>query len=136
MNKRAKIATIAALIVVSILIITIAFAAPRAPKKCDNGSDDDNDGLVDYPKDPGCSSSRDTTETSIYLICDNGVDETNDADTLADYRLSGGDAGCTSATDNNERDGLCDDLSDNDGDGLTDRPSDPECGSYADVEHE
>lgn len=133
MNKKAKIATIVILV---IAVAVIALAVFAAPKKCNNGADDDNDGLVDYPNDPGCSSRTDNSETSSALVCDNGVDETNDADTLADYRLSGGDAGCTSPTDSNERDGACDDLFDNDADGLTDKPSDPECGSFADVEHE
>ena len=133
MDKKAKISAITTLVVIMFMAALMVYAAP---KKCNNGVDDDNDGLVDYPNDPGCSSQSDNTETSSALVCDNGLDETNDADTLADFRLSGGDAGCTSATDNNERDGPCDDLSDNDADGFTDRPSDPECGSFADVEHE
>ena len=133
MDKKAKIATISAIVISLVALAVFVYAAP---KKCNNGVDDDNDWLVDYPNDPGCSGLQDNTETSSALVCDNGLDETNDADTLADFRLSGGDAGCSSATDNNERDGHCDDLSDNDGDGLTDRPSDPECGSFADVEYE
>ena len=138
MDKKARIATITALVIAISVVALIVYAAP---KKCNNGVDDDNDGLVDYPNDPGCSGLQDNTETSSALVCDNGLDETNDADTLADFRLSGGDAGCSSATDNNERDGPCDDLSDNDGDLKIDftnvnGTADPECGSYADVEHE
>lgn len=138
MNKKAKIATITALVIAISIVALMVYAAP---KKCSNGVDDDNDGLVDYPNDPGCSGSQDNTETNSALVCDNSIDETNDADTLADYRLSGGDAGCTSPTDNNERDGLCDDLSDNDGDAKIDftnvnGTADPECGTFADVEHE
>ncbi len=131
MDKKAKIATLGALIIAVAVLALMVYAAP---KKCNNGVDDDNDGLVDYPNDPGCSSSQDNDEHSSTLVCDNGLDESNDADTLKDYQLSGGDAGCTSATDNNERDGPCDDLSDNDADGLIDYPSDPECANYADVE--
>ncbi|MBI3026984.1 hypothetical protein HYY70_02630 [Candidatus Woesearchaeota archaeon] len=130
MNKKAKIATITALV---IAISVIALMVYAAPKKCNNGVDDDNDGLVDWPTDPGCSSKTDNTETGT-AICDNGVDESNDADTLADFRLSGGDAGCTSATDNNERDGHCDDTFDNDIDGFVDYPNDPECTSFASKE--
>ena len=133
MDKKAKIATIISITAALLVLALMVFAAPR---KCNNGVDDDNDGLIDYPADPGCSAGNDNTETSSALVCDNGVDEANDADTLADFRLSGGDAGCTSATDNNERDGPCDNNFDDDGDGLIDRPSDPECGSFADVEHE
>ncbi len=110
-----------------------------APKKCNNGTDDDNDGLVDYPNDPGCSGLQDNTETSASLVCDNGLDQTNDADTLADYRLSGGDAGCSSVTDGWEVDGQCDDLVENDGqggDGFIDYPSDPECNNFADLEYD
>ena len=34
-----------------------------ARSSCNNSSDDDGDGLVDYPDDPGCSSLSDTDET-------------------------------------------------------------------------
>ncbi len=131
MDKRAKIASIVSLIAVFLVLALMVFAAP---KKCRNGVDDDNDGLVDYPNDPGCSSSRDNDEHSSTLVCDNGLDETNDADTLADFQLSGGDLGCVSATDNNERDGPCDDTIDNDGDSFIDYPNDPECTSFANKE--
>ena len=30
--------------------------------KCDNGIDDDGDGLIDYPDDPHCTSSTTPTE--------------------------------------------------------------------------
>ena len=73
------------------------------------------------------------------MICDNGVDQTNDADTLADYRLSGGDLGCVSVTDGSEVDGQCDDTFENDGaggDGFIDYPSDPECNNFADLEYD
>jgi len=131
MDKKAKIATITALVLAIAVLALLVYAAP---KKCNNGVDDDNDGLVDYPNDPGCSSASDNTETSSSLVCDNGVDETNDADTLADYRLSGGDPGCASVTDTSEIDGQCDDLADNDRDGFVDYPNDPECTSFASKE--
>jgi uncharacterized protein YkwD len=35
---------------------------PPAPPACSNGKDDDGDGKVDYPADPGCTSSTDTDE--------------------------------------------------------------------------
>lgn len=130
MDKKAKIATIFSIIAVSIVLALMVFAAP---KKCNNGIDDDNDGLIDYPNDPGCSSLQDNTETGT-AICDNGVDQTNDRDTLADFRLSGGDPGCISATDSSEIDGDCDDLDDetNDRDNLTDS-TDPGCTSTSDT---
>jgi uncharacterized protein YkwD len=36
---------------------------PPAPA-CSNGKDDDGDGLVDYPADPGCTSAADTDEVN------------------------------------------------------------------------
>jgi uncharacterized protein YkwD len=35
---------------------------PPAAPACSNGQDDDGDGKVDYPADPGCASSADTDE--------------------------------------------------------------------------
>lgn len=132
MNKKAKIATIFSLIGVMVVLALMVFAVP---KKCSNGADDDNDGLVDFGvngTDPGCSSAQDNTETSASLVCDNGADETNDRDTLADFRLSGGDPGCTSATDSSEIDGECDDsLDSSDRDILSDA-TDPGCTSTSD----
>ena len=129
MNKKAKIATILSLIAVAVVIALAVFAAP---KKCSNGLDDDNDGLVDYPNDPGCSNAQDNTETSSSLVCDNGLDESNDRDTLADYRLSAWDPGCTNATDSSEIDGECDDNIDSgDRDTLSDA-TDPGCTSTSD----
>ena len=118
------------LIAVVAVLTLMVFAAP---KKCNNGTDDDNDGLIDYPADPGCSSTGDNSETSTSLVCDNAADATNDRDTLADFRLSGGDPGCTSATDTSEIDGVCDDNVDDasDADSLADA-SDPGCTSTSD----
>jgi len=129
MNKKAKIATVVSLVVVLFVLSVVVLAAP---KKCNNSIDDDNDGLTDYPADPGCSGMNDNSETSSSLVCDNGLDESNDRDTLADYRLSGGDPGCTSTTDSSEVDGECDDLSDNDLDTHADFNDDSKCISYSD----
>ena len=105
---------------------------PPPAGECSDLIDNDNDGLTDYPGDPGCADSSDNTETDPTLVCDNGLDESNDADALADFRLSGGDLGCTSATDSSEVDGECDDLSDNDLDTHTDFNDDSKCISYSD----
>lgn len=60
-------------------------------------------------------------------------DEDNDGDGLVD----GFDRGCTSLTDDDERDPetipACQDGLDNDGDGLIDYPNDPECGTANDL---
>ena len=42
---------------------------------CDDGLDDDGDGRIDYPADPGCSSPTDLSERASHLPCDNEVDE-------------------------------------------------------------
>lgn len=101
---------------------------------CNDGIDNDNDGLIDFPADPGCENALDEAETSDALVCDNDSDD--DGDGLADFRLSGGDPGCGSATDTSETLGTqCDDGVDNDGDGLIDYKTsggDPDCDNAAD----
>jgi subtilisin family serine protease len=71
------------------------------PAACSNGLDDDGDGLVDFPADPGCSGASDTDEFNAPApppaACSNGLDD--DGDGLVDYPA---DPGCTSATDNDE----------------------------------
>lgn len=131
MDKNGKVVTMG---VLTVVLLALAFVVYAAPKKCNNNIDDDNDGLIDWPNDPGCSSRTDNTETSPSLVCDNGADETDDADALADFRLTNGDPGCTSATDPSEIDGQCDDLSDNDGDTHVDFgfPNDSKCETFSD----
>ncbi len=70
---------------------------PSNPQ-CSNGLDDDGDGKIDYPADPGCSSANDTDETDIAQ-CSDGID--NDGDGKIDYPA---DPGCSSSADNNEAD--------------------------------
>jgi len=43
------------------LPVTVRAALPA----CNNAIDDDSDGLIDYPADPGCSSASDTDETNV-----------------------------------------------------------------------
>ncbi len=50
---------------------------------CDNGLDDDLDGLIDSAADPGCSDASDPSERSSSLACDDGLD--NDEDGLIDH---------------------------------------------------
>lgn len=63
------------------------------PPECSNGLDDDGDGLVDHPDDPGCFKATSTKEAP---QCSDGVD--NDAD--GDVDLA--DAQCNSAADDRE----------------------------------
>jgi Trypsin len=79
---------------------------------CDDGIDDDGDGLVDSA-DPGCSGPNDAFETSDALPCDDGID--NDDDGLVDAA----DPGCRDPLGAPE-DPECQDGLDNDGDGYID----------------
>lgn len=94
MKGTTKLAIIVALAVIMIGISTLVFAAP---KKCNNGVDDDGDTFTDYPADPGCFGPNDNSELNANVQCDDDVD--NDADTFVDYP---DDNGCISPTDNSE----------------------------------
>jgi hypothetical protein len=54
-----------------------------AEPACADGVDDDGDGLVDHPDDPGCADLLDPFETSDALPCDDGID--NDGDGGIDF---------------------------------------------------
>lgn len=95
---------------------------------CEDGLDNDGDGLVDA-RDPQCLSPRgaespDGIGRALAAACADGID--NDGDGLIDAR----DGGCTFAGDDSERGGAapaaCEDGLDNDGDGLADE-DDPNC---------
>lgn len=68
---------------------------------CSDGIDNDTDGLVDYPADPGCTSLLDNTEENVITIfaCNDGID--NDGDGKTDYPA---DPGCTGPYDLSEKD--------------------------------
>lgn len=112
-------------------------------RACQNGEDDDGDGLADYPDDPGCESPLDPAEhdPGTPRACSDGAD--NDGDGRVDYDLgrdgmvgAEDDPGCESAADDDERNVVlpeCADGVDNDRDGLTDFPSDPGCSSRNDM---
>ena len=101
--------------------------APPQPQ-CSDGLDNDGDGLIDFPDDPGCTDASDNDETDAQPLaqCEDGID--NDGDGLIDFPA---DPGCTDANDNDETDAPqvpeCNDGLDNDGDGLIDYPADPGC---------
>jgi hypothetical protein len=65
-----------------------------APATCSDGIDNDHDGKIDYPFDPGCTDPADDDETdpATLPVCSNGSDDDTDgqADFPADY-------GCASA---------------------------------------
>jgi len=73
------------------------------PPDCADGLDNDGDGQVDAPADPGCASPVDVSELS-HLQCDNGIDD--DGDRKIDARSDGtGDPQCWSLTFNREASG-------------------------------
>ena len=142
-NKNLLFVGIIAILIISIFIFSkdsnnkstgLISVSAKQVAACNDRIDNDRDRLIDYPNDPGCSSTTDDTETDSNLICDNGQDEINDADLLADYRLSGGDPGCLSAIDPSEIDGECDDKIDNDNDTKIDFGNfgDSKCDSFSD----
>ncbi len=69
------------------------------PALCNDGLDNDADGRIDYPNDPGCMSTQDNDETdpSPEPQCGDGLD--NDGDGFIDYPA---DSSCSSASDDNE----------------------------------
>ncbi len=103
---------------------------------CDDGIDQDGDGLVDYPDDWGCDDPLDPFETSDALPCDDGID--NDGDGRVDFDpvtfadpgdettlpAGEGDPGCWSLTWSTES-SQCQDGIDNDADGTIDYDARP-----------
>jgi len=93
--------------------------APGPGPACSDGIDNDGDGLVDYPMDPGCASPTDDSELDVTHPCDDGIDD--DGDGFVDWRLDGsGDPGCASAAASSIESPACQDGIDNDGDGAID----------------
>jgi hypothetical protein len=95
-----------------------------AARACSDGLDNDNDGLVDFPADPGCDSALDASEVDPPLAqCRDGLD--NDGDGAIDWPA---DSGCQGPDDPVEI-GIpaCMDGVDNDLDGDADWPADADC---------
>ncbi len=115
--------------------LTLTVNVQAVPAQCNDGIDNDQDGKIDFPADPGCTSLTDNDETDPIVTpnpqCSDGID--NDGDGKIDYPA---DKGCSSATDNDEKDpkssgggggyAQCADGKDNDNDGLADK-NDPGC---------
>jgi hypothetical protein len=64
---------------------------------CQDGLNNDSDGLVDAANDPGCTSPTDPRETNTARACDDGID--NDDDDQIDYPA---DPNCASPTGTSE----------------------------------
>ena len=66
------------------------------PAQCSDGMDNNGDGKIDYPNDPGCSSPSDDENTvcpgAMCPVCANGMDD--DGDMKTDFPM---DFGCAAA---------------------------------------
>ncbi len=104
---------------------------------CANGLDDDQDGWLDWPHDPGCASAEGPTEVDpdVPPACANDADD--DRDGWIDWPV---DPGCSGAGDDDERDPAappgCSNAEDDDGDGRVDYPADPGCDGAGDDSEE
>jgi hypothetical protein len=72
------------------------------PTACNDGIDNNGDGKIDYPNDPGCDSPSDTMEDTVCPgascpVCSNGSDD--DTDMKTDFPA---DFGCSSAAGTSE----------------------------------
>jgi len=104
---------------------TITVSTTPTAVACNDGLENDTDGLIDT-LDPGCSGATDTTETNSAVQCDDGFDGI-DTDALADMA----DPGCASPIDTDET-SQCEDAADNaDTDVLIDL-ADPGCSATSD----
>jgi hypothetical protein len=108
--------------------------SPKA--QCNDGIDNDGDGTIDFPDDPGCTSASDETEDSpTSPQCNDGRD--NDNDGLIDYPA---DPGCFAPQQDDEIDDCpsgpncpeCANDKDDDMNGSMDYPDDPGCTSASD----
>ena len=121
---------------------------------CSDGKDNDGDGLIDYPSDPGCYGKEDATEDapSTSTSCSSSLKALLGTD--CHYMYSGADGkavfcdgpmtksaqegattattGCSTTTSTVIT--ACSDGKDNDGDGLIDYPSDTGCYSKDDYD--
>src|SRR5262249_49387116 len=91
------------------------------PPRCSDGIDDDGDGKIDWPDDPGCANALGAGEDP---ECDDGIDD--DGDGAIDWPA---DPGCRAPWSASESP-RCNDGIDNDGDGKIDL-DDPQCGGRA-----
>jgi hypothetical protein len=96
--------------------LPLAFRVDGVLVECDDGADNDQDGLADA-LDPGCADPTDLSERDPTLPCDDGAD--NDGDGGVDHHATQGDPACQTPTSTRE-DAACDDDADNDGDGRID----------------
>src|SRR5205814_10279747 len=97
--------------------VLLAGCGGAAKNDCNDGIDNDGDGLIDEA-DPGCAFNMGRTEAPNPAQCNDGLD--NDGDGLIDTA----DPGCMDGTDDDEMDPMraCNNGMDGDGDALVDFP--------------
>jgi len=76
-----------ALVVLLVLFFGVAPSFANTQGQCNDGLDNDGDGLIDYPFDPGCYSLTDLDEANPLptVACNDGLD--NDGDGLIDHLM-------------------------------------------------
>ncbi len=130
--SRAAWLAAALIVLVGLGLSAAAGAEARSPlPQCADNIDNDGDGRIDFPFEPGCTSVLDDSEPDPATppVCSDGLDSAgSDGDAIADFP---GDPGCSSASDGNENNPAtlpqCGNGVDNDGDGKIDYPADPGC---------
>lgn len=102
----------------NLIVLGGGLLSPVLGTACSNLIDDDDDGTIDFPLEPGCLSASDDDERG-SLACDNGLDD--DGDGRTDFALTpgAGDPGCRQPTSTFENP-QCQDGVDNDSDGFID----------------
>ncbi|MBW2970596.1 hypothetical protein KY320_00385 [Candidatus Woesearchaeota archaeon] len=80
MHKKGRSAALTALLLMALVLVGFAVAAPKIPEQkpeCMDKIDNDNDGLVDFD-DPGCDDKKDIDETNCGDgVCEGGEDSGN-----------------------------------------------------------
>ena len=83
MEKQGKVAMVSAFVLVALVVLSIALGARGRPQ-CNDGIDNDQDGLIDYPADTGCDSKKDNLEST-----DNCTDSDGGVNTQIKGTMSG-----------------------------------------------
>lgn len=94
----------ALLLMLALAAVTASSAGARTPlPQCSDNLDNDGDGKIDFPFEPGCAAFDDNSEPNptTAVACSNGVSTNNaaDGDTKVDFPA---DPGCTQASDTSE----------------------------------
>ena len=122
-------------------LLWIATPASAGFRACNDGRDNNYNGFIDYPDEPGCYSPMDRSENCTWDCPACWNDEDDDNDGFFDYCLPDGsnaatcDPGCADPRDETETDPLlvCDNGIDENNNGFTDWPDEPGCTDLLDT---